>query len=522
MKTPSNSVLFVILVAALVGAASATNYLWLTDDETSRFGDRIMFFNGDTLDGPVHSNDTIAIMQSPVFYDVVSTTAPDFWHGRSYNPIFLGPPPVFNAPRVDIPDHTGALRAAAVAQGHFYSDPPATMMVNLRGTYATIWRWTRGTLMDSTVSWTIPFIGETCIFFDCPIRIRGLVQGHAFIGCSGDMGIEDDIRYVDADSLTGVTPSTSNNYLFLYSERDIKIRNTWANGRQNSGGRGFSQTNPDSTDVVITADLNAPRGSFTFENQNDADSGYVCLPCGCTPDGRSGGPDDRGTVSIYGGITQNQRGLFHRSNCTSTGYLKHLRYDQRLRNFHPFYYVPCASADPDTLDFGNVLADSTAWDTVTVTFDTTLTLGSVYASYPFWATRTPPYYGRHFHIPVRFSPPGVGRYQGHLFVSGRSCHVDVLLLGRGVPPAGPHLVANVSPNPFNSIATLRYVLPEPGPVKIILYDVLGRLARQMDLGSQDAGEHTAILDAFNLASGVYFLRLEAARQTAIQKVLLLK
>ncbi|MBU1984273.1 DUF4900 domain-containing protein, partial [bacterium] len=64
--------LFGLMLGALVGAAQALNYLWLSDEEMTVFGDRIKFWHGDTLDGPVHSNSQIAIMQDPAFFDHVS------------------------------------------------------------------------------------------------------------------------------------------------------------------------------------------------------------------------------------------------------------------------------------------------------------------------------------------------------------------------------------------------------------------------------------------------------------------
>jgi hypothetical protein len=136
---------------------------------------------------------------------------------------------------------------------------------------------------------------------------------------------------VDANQQTGVTPETSHNIMGIVSEAQVKVANTPANGRENSAGQGLNQTNPNLTDVVITAAIVALGEDFTFENQNDPDSGYVCIPC------PGNGRDDRGTIYIYGSLTQMRRGYVHRSNLGSTGYLKQYRYDRRLLLARP----PC-------------------------------------------------------------------------------------------------------------------------------------------------------------------------------------
>jgi hypothetical protein len=515
MNTIRNALLFLLLSAVFVGAAQAITYLWFTDNEITRLGDRVKFWHGDTLDGPVRSNSQIAIMQDPVFYDVVITTASDFWYGAGYQPLFLGPRAVFNAPAMAVPRWPESAQNAATQQGNYFAWSGFMAMLVFHGEYITVYRWPVGVPFDSTFRQFIHVTQPTCLFFDCTVRVKGIVSGQVTLGSSRQIQIEDDIRYSDADSLTGVTPNTSENLLALVAADEIKIRNTPANGRWNSGGLGLGQTNRDSTSVVITALLFAG-SSFTFDQQNDPDSGYVF----------DGAPDDRGTVYVYGGIYQRQRGYVHRSTLGSSGYLRHYRYDQRLRNTMPSgLYDPeiPAAGTTDTLDFGEVAVGTSAWDTAHVYTYFPGPLGSVYASYPFWATRTPPFEGDHFVIPVRFTPPGVGQYRGLLSVATVEHYYQIPVLGRGVPPQGSGaLVLNVAPNPFNLMTTIRYVLPEPAAVKITLYDILGRMTKQIDVLPQPAGEHSVMIDAAGLASGVYFATIEAAGQIATRKVLLLK
>jgi hypothetical protein len=80
-------------------------------------------------------------------------------------------------------------------------------------------------------------------------------------------------------------------------------------------------------------------------------------------------------------------------------------------------------------------------------------------------------------------------------------------------------LAPAAPNPFAAHTTLAYALPADGPARIAVYDLLGRQVAVLVDGVQPAGRYTAVLDADGLASGVYFVRLEAGNETQTQKVL---
>lgn len=63
------------------------------------------------------------------------------------------------------------------------------------------------------------------------------------------------------------------------------------------------------------------------------------------------------------------------------------------------------------------------------------------------------------------------------------------------------------PNPFNPSTALRFSLPEPGIVSLVVYDMLGREIATVVSGYLDAGYHSAAWNASKQASGVYFARL---------------
>jgi hypothetical protein len=205
-----------------------------------------------------------------------------------------------------------------------------------------MYRWDTGTPLDSTDVWDvqIPTTERMCIFSDGPLEIRGHFSGQVTIGSAADIRLIDDIVYDDAQFPEGrpTNPEQSRNLLGIVSEGNVVVANTIENGRNNSSGRGLAETRRQVSSITITAAIVALGESFTFEQQNDPNTGYLCIvPCGCTPDGRGGGPDDRGTIYLYGSLTQMRRGYVHRSNCSSTGYLKHYRYDKRFLTSRP----PC-------------------------------------------------------------------------------------------------------------------------------------------------------------------------------------
>jgi hypothetical protein len=84
-----------------------------------------------------------------------------------------------------------------------------------------------------------------------------------------------------------------------------------------------------------------------------------------------------------------------------------------------------------------------------------------------------------------------------------------------------------SPNPFRDMATISFELPARGFVRIAVYDVSGRLVREIWGGEADAGLHTTHWDATDLAgtpvaSGVYFCSVEAGGVTDTQRLVVLR
>ncbi|GAB1441633.1 hypothetical protein MASR2M39_04670 [Ignavibacteriales bacterium] len=65
------------------------------------------------------------------------------------------------------------------------------------------------------------------------------------------------------------------------------------------------------------------------------------------------------------------------------------------------------------------------------------------------------------------------------------------------------------PNPFNSSTIIEYTLPKDGLVSIKLYDITGRLVKQLVNEQKPTGRHKTTIESGNFASGVYIYSLRS-------------
>ncbi len=77
------------------------------------------------------------------------------------------------------------------------------------------------------------------------------------------------------------------------------------------------------------------------------------------------------------------------------------------------------------------------------------------------------------------------------------------------------------PNPARDVATVRFYLDEPGHVRLVLYDTLGRAVATIVDGTRGIGEHKATIETTRLEPGLYVWRLDADGQRASGKVTVL-
>ncbi len=83
------------------------------------------------------------------------------------------------------------------------------------------------------------------------------------------------------------------------------------------------------------------------------------------------------------------------------------------------------------------------------------------------------------------------------------------------------------PNPFKSQTTIRYALPKESKVSLQIYDISGRLIRNLINQSQPTGVYTIKWDGKNeygedVSSGIYFCKLQTDKDTWLKKLTIIK
>jgi hypothetical protein len=85
-------------------------------------------------------------------------------------------------------------------------------------------------------------------------------------------------------------------------------------------------------------------------------------------------------------------------------------------------------------------------------------------------------------------------------------------------------LAGNSPNPFGSETVISFSLPSTGRTSVLVYDVTGRVVRTLADGDMTAASHSLVWDGRDdsgnpVGAGIYFCRLEASGQSAVQKMI---
>jgi M6 family metalloprotease-like protein len=78
------------------------------------------------------------------------------------------------------------------------------------------------------------------------------------------------------------------------------------------------------------------------------------------------------------------------------------------------------------------------------------------------------------------------------------------------------------PNPFNPSTTIKFELPKASHVRLTVYDILGRQVSVLVNEKKEAGVHEVKFHGSNLASGVYFYRMQAGDFVQTRKLCLVR
>jgi gluconolactonase len=80
--------------------------------------------------------------------------------------------------------------------------------------------------------------------------------------------------------------------------------------------------------------------------------------------------------------------------------------------------------------------------------------------------------------------------------------------GRRGYAEGAYELSGNYPNPFNASTTITYRVSSKSPVRLSVFDLLGREVAPLVNADMEAGNHDVSFDGSGLASGVYFTRLQ--------------
>ena len=89
------------------------------------------------------------------------------------------------------------------------------------------------------------------------------------------------------------------------------------------------------------------------------------------------------------------------------------------------------------------------------------------------------------------------------------------------PPTSFALHQNY-PNPFNGATHIRYDIPEPMAVELVVYNLLGEIIATLVNEVQSPDRYDFVFDSGNYPSGVYFFRLRTRSFTEVRKLLIVR
>ncbi len=113
------------------------------------------------------------------------------------------------------------------------------------------------------------------------------------------------------------------------------------------------------------------------------------------------------------------------------------------------------------------------------------------------------------------------------YEGGNNFYLDNVRVGDGAVNGLSNDLASeinffLNPNPFNTVTTLSYNLPQSEKVKITLFDILGKETITLFNGQQNSGAQNILIDKFanNLNSGMYIVQMEVGNSRLTHKIVL--
>ncbi|MBX2821722.1 MAG: DUF1501 domain-containing protein [Rhodothermaceae bacterium] len=89
-------------------------------------------------------------------------------------------------------------------------------------------------------------------------------------------------------------------------------------------------------------------------------------------------------------------------------------------------------------------------------------------------------------------------------------------------PARSFSLSQNFPNPFRGQTTITYELDQPGPAVLRVFDMQGRMVRELASGTQPAGTHSVIFSTDQLPAGTYMYRLTTGHSQETRKMVVVR
>jgi hypothetical protein len=108
----------------------------------------------------------------------------------------------------------------------------------------------------------------------------------------------------------------------------------------------------------------------------------------------------------------------------------------------------------------------------------------------------------------------------NVYYNGETIITGVQQIGNEIPEK--YQLGQNYPNPFNPVTNINFSIPKTGNVKLIVYDVLGKIIATLVDGNINSGNYKVNFDASKISSGVYFYRIDCEGFTDVKKMILVK
>ncbi len=318
----------------------------------------------------------------------------------------------------------------------------------------------------------------------------------------------------------------------LIKAKNPLFTNTQIVNRLKSTADDIYSLNPNYVNMLGTGRVNAynavnPGGGFvalneTFSNTTFPPSGWSLLP--------SNALWERATVSSYGNGSGSAIYKFFSSPSGTVSQLNTFFFNPVPNNTKLFF--DCAYAtyqnEIDTLMIWSTTNSGTNWSLIA-----TLKGGAIVGQGMVTAPPTTSYFvpnsnqwvsknyllpiGTHLVVFLTRSQYGNNLYIDNVAVAQSN---NVKKLNDIIPEE--YSISQNYPNPFNSKTKINFSIPKKGFTKISVYDLLGKLVSILISENLNEGKYSVDFDAGNLASGIYFYRIESNSFNHVNKMILIK